>query len=163
MLPASMAPLGLAGADHGVQLVDEDDDLPLFLGDFLEHRLQTFLELAAILGPGEQRRHVETHHFLALERFRDLFIDDPLRQAFDDRRLADARLADQHRVVLGTPLQNLDRPADFVVAPDHRVELAMTGAIGEVDAVLGQRLTLPFDVLTVDPLSAAHRGHRLLE
>ena len=54
-----------------------------------------------------------------------LAVDDALRQAFDDRGLADARLADQHRVVLGAPLQHLDRAADLVVAADHRVELAL--------------------------------------
>ena len=50
---------GLAGADHGVQLVDEDDDAAFVLRDFLQHALQPLLELAAILGAGEQRRHVE--------------------------------------------------------------------------------------------------------
>ena len=44
---------------------------------------------------------------------------------FDDRGLADAGLADQHRVVLGAPLQHLDRAADLVVAADHRIELAL--------------------------------------
>jgi hypothetical protein len=43
---------------------------------------------------------------------------------FDDGGLAHARLADQHRVVLGAALQDLDGAADLVVAADHRVELA---------------------------------------
>jgi hypothetical protein len=154
---------GLAGADHGVQLVDEDDDPPLFLGDLLEHRLQALLEFAAVLGTGEQRRHVEAQHLLALQRFRHLAIDDALRQPFDDRRLADTRLADQHRIVLGAPLQDLDRAPDLVVATDHRVELAETGALGQVDAVLGQRLALPFGFLAIDALPATHRRHRLLQ
>ena len=62
---------------------------------------------------------------LFFERIGHLAVDDALRQAFDDRRLADARLADQHRVVLGAPLQHLDGAADLVVAADHRVELAL--------------------------------------
>ena len=149
---------GLAGADHGVQFVDEQDDLAGFLRDFLEHGLQAFLELAAILGAGQQAGHVEDQHLLALERFRHLAIDDALRQAFDDGRLADARLADQHRVVLGPPLQNLNGAANFVVATDHRVELALRGALGQVDAVFLQRLALAFGFLRIDTLPATD-GH----
>ena len=51
--------LGLAGADDGVQLVDEQEDPPLRRLDLLQHRLQALLELAAVLGAGEQRAHVE--------------------------------------------------------------------------------------------------------
>ena len=154
---------GFAGANHGVQLVDEDDDLAFILRDFLEHGLQAFLEFAAVLGTGKQRRHVEAQYLLALERFRHFVIDDALRQSFDDGRLADARFADQHRIVLGAPLQDLDGAADFVVATDHRVELALTGAFGEVDAVFFQRLALPFGLLVLYALAAAHGGDSKFE
>src|SRR5205085_70101 len=94
---------GLARTDHGVDLVDEDDRLAFVLGDFLQHRLEPLLELAAVLRAGEQERHVEDEDALVLERIGHLAGDDALRQALDDRRLADAGLADQHRVVLGPP------------------------------------------------------------
>ena len=42
--------LGLAGADDGVQLVDEQEDPALALLDLVQHRLQALLELAAVLG-----------------------------------------------------------------------------------------------------------------
>ena len=45
-------------------------------------------------------------------------------EPLDDRRLADAGLADQHRVVLGAPRQHLDDAADLLVAADHRIELS---------------------------------------
>ena len=32
---------------------------PLAVGHFLEHRLEPLLELAAVLGAGDQRAHVE--------------------------------------------------------------------------------------------------------
>jgi hypothetical protein len=132
--------------------------LPGFLRDLLQHGLQAFLELAAVLGAGQQPGHVEDQHLLALEGFRHLVIDDALGQAFDDGRLADARLADQHRVVLGAALQDLDGTADFVVAADHRVELALGGALGQVDAVFLERFALAFGILRIDALPAAH-GH----
>ncbi len=49
----------LAGADHGVQLVDEDDRPALVGGDILEHGFEALLELAAILGAREKLCHIE--------------------------------------------------------------------------------------------------------
>ena len=49
----------LAGADDGVQLVDEQDDLPGGGEHFLEHALESFLELAAEIGPGDEGAHVQ--------------------------------------------------------------------------------------------------------
>ena len=37
--------------------------------------------------------------------------------------LADAGLADEHRVVLGPAAEHLDDPADLAVPPDDRVDL----------------------------------------
>ena len=72
-------------------------------------------------------------------------------------------LADQHRVVLGAALQHLDRAADLVVAADHRVELALAGALGEVEAVFLERFALAFGIGAVDLLAAAHRIDRGFE
>ena len=100
---------GLAGADHGVQLVDEQDDVAFLLREVVEHRLEALLELAAELRAGDQRAHVEREDALVAQALRHLAVDDALRETFDDRGLADAGLADQHGVVLGAPLQHLDR------------------------------------------------------
>ena len=124
---------------------------PSLLGEVVEHGLQPLLELAAELGAGDQRAHVERQHALVLERLGHFAVDDALREAFDDRGLADARLADQHRVVLGAPLQHLDGAADLVVAADDRVELALARALGQVDGVLLQRLALAFGLLRIRP------------
>src|SRR6202011_3958918 len=48
-----------ARADQCVQLVDEQDDLSVGGLDLLEDRLQAVFELAAVLGPGDQRAEVE--------------------------------------------------------------------------------------------------------
>ena len=52
-------------------------------------------------------------------------VDDSVGQTFGNGGLADAGLADQDGVVLGPSRQNLHGPADFIVAPDHRIELAV--------------------------------------
>ena len=140
MFEASIDAFRRAGADDGVELVDEEDDLPCGVGDFLEHGLQPLLELAAILGAGDQRAHVERDDLLVLEPFGHVLPDDALRQPFDDGRLADARLADEHGVVLGAAREHLDHAADLVVAADDRIELALARELGEVAAVALERL-----------------------
>ena len=51
--------LGLARADDGMQLIDEQDDLALGLFDLGEDGLQPLLKFAAVLGARDQRAHVE--------------------------------------------------------------------------------------------------------
>ena len=93
---------------------------------------------------------------LVLEPFRHVAADDALGQAFDDGRLADAGLADQHRVVLGAPRQHLDDAANLLVAADDRIELALGGQLGQVAAVFFQGFVGRLGVLRGDALMAAH-------
>ena len=134
----------LAGADQRVHLVDEQDDLALGGGDLIEHGLQPLLELAAIFRAGDERAHVERQQLLVFEPLRHVAIDDAQRETLDDRRLADAGLADQHRIVLRAARQHLDGAADFLVAADDRVELALARRFGEVAGVFLQRVILVF-------------------
>ena len=108
--------------------------------DLVEHGLQPLLELAAIFRAGDQRAHVERQQLLVADRLRHVAVDDAQRQALDDRRLADAGLADQHRIVLGAARQHLDRAADLLVAADDRIELAVARGLGEVAGVFLQRV-----------------------
>ena len=54
-------PFRRAGAHDGMQLIDERDVLALALGELLHHGLEPLLELAPILGAGEQLTDVECH------------------------------------------------------------------------------------------------------
>ncbi len=129
----------------------------------LQHGLQALLEFAAELRAGDQRAHVEREDALVAQRLGHLAIDDAQREALDDRGLADARLADQHRVVLGATLQHLHGAADLVVTADDRVELALLGALGQVDGVLLERLALFLRIRIGDLLAAAHLIDRALQ
>ncbi len=148
--------LGLARTDHGVQFVDEQDDPPFFLGQLVEHRLQALLEFTAKLGASQQRAHVQRQHALVLEPLGHLAVDDAAGQPLDDGGLADAGLADQHRVVLGAPLQHLDGATDLVVTPDHRIQLAVGGPLGQIQGVLLQRLAAVLGVGVIHLLATAH-------
>ena len=127
--------LGGTRADERVQLVDEQDDVAAG-ADLLEHLLQALLEVTAVAGAGHQRAEVERVELLVLQRLGHLTVHDGLGQALDDGGLADAGLADQHRVVLGAPGQHLHDPLDFLLAADDRVELALQGGGGQVAAEL---------------------------
>jgi hypothetical protein len=118
-----------------VQLVDEQHDVA-GVDDFLDERFEALLEFAAELGQGHEGAHVEGDDAFVLEALRHIGRDDPQGEAFDDGRLADARLADENGVVLGAAREDLDNAADFLVAADHGIELALAGAFDEVDAVL---------------------------
>ncbi len=63
------------GADHGMDLVDEQDRV-LVLLDLLHHLLEALLEIAAIPRPGEQRAHVEGEHRRVRQNLGHVAIDD---------------------------------------------------------------------------------------
>ena len=147
--------LGRARADHGVQLVDEEDHLAVALGDLLQHGLEPLLELAAELGARHQAAHVQGNDALVLQAGGHVAAHDAQRQPLGDGRLADTRLADQHRVVLGAPAEDLDDAADLLVAADDRVEFALARQFGQIAPVFGQRLVGGFRVLAGDALAAA--------
>ena len=101
MLMAMAQPKGgRARADQGVHLVDEQDNLPLGVLHLFQHGLQPLFELAAVLGPGDQRAQIKRHQPLVLQPQRHVAVDDALGQPLDDGSLAHTRLADEHRVCL---------------------------------------------------------------
>src|SRR5438105_3948374 len=101
-----------AGADEVVQLVDEQDDVAA-LGDLLHHLLQALLELTAVLRAGNERCEVERVDLLVLEQLRNLVVGDPRGKSLDDSGLADAGLANQHRIVLRAAREDLHHALDL--------------------------------------------------
>ncbi len=158
----------LAGTDERVHLVDEQDDLAVLGLHLVEHALQPLFELAAIFRAGNQSAHVERHQLLVLQRLRHVAIDDAQRQAFGDRRLADAGFTDENGVVLGAAREHLDGATDFVVAADHGIEPAIAGFRREVAGEFLQRVEALFGIGAVgratladfvDDLVERHRRH----
>src|SRR5690606_20805470 len=125
--------LGRAGADDGVHLVDEQDDV-LAATDLVHHRLDALLELAAVLGAGDHEGEVEGDDALVAQDLRHVAGGDLLGQALDDGGLANAGRANEHRVVLGAAAEDLDDAGDLVGAADDRVHLTLLGDLGEVAA-----------------------------
>jgi len=70
--------LGRSRTDHGMQLVDEEQDSPLGGLELGEHRLEALLELAAELGSGNQRAQIQGNESFLLQAFGHVAVDDAL-------------------------------------------------------------------------------------
>src|SRR5947209_20075132 len=108
-----------AGADNRVDLAAEQDQGVLLLGHLLEDLLHPLLELAAIFRAGNHGVDRELDKPLVAQPLRYFAADDALRETLDDRRLADARLADQYGIVLLAPGEHLDRRLDLLRPTNH--------------------------------------------
>ncbi len=139
--------LAAAGANEGVNLIDEEDDFAVGLVDFADDALQSLFELAFVLGAGNQGAHVEAVDGLAPQVFGDIPADDTLCQSFGNGGLTDTGFADEDGVVLGAAAEDLQHAADLLVAPDDGVELAGLGQLVEVLGVLVQGVHRLFLVL----------------
>jgi len=74
----------------------------------LHDGLEALLELAAVLGAGDDQGKVESQDALVSQERWNLAVGDALGQTLDDGSLADAGFADQHRIVLGAAAEDLD-------------------------------------------------------
>ncbi len=81
------------------------------------------------------------------------FVSWALGPALRDRGLADARLADEGRVVLGSSRQDLDDPLDLLLSADDGIQLSCAGGVGQVDPELvdGRGLAGPLRLLGAGP------------
>mmetsp|Transcript_37009 Transcript_37009/g.119487 ORF Transcript_37009/g.119487 Transcript_37009/m.119487 type:complete len:602 (-) Transcript_37009:725-2530(-) len=127
--------LGGARADEGMDLVDEENRL-VGLRHLLEYRLKPLLEFAAVLGVSDEQAELERENAHPEQPLRRVAVDDALRDALGDRSLADARVANQHRVRLAAADEDLHAAAHLVGAPDARVELPFPRPLRQVDRAL---------------------------
>ena len=101
--------------------------------------LEALLEIAAVLGAGNQRAQIERVQGAVAEHVGHLALDDQARQALGDGRLAHARLADVERIILAAPAQDLDRALDLDRAPDQRIDAPGLRLRIEIGGVLLKR------------------------
>ena len=134
------AALGLACADDGVQLVDEQENAAFGIFYFLQDGLQTFLKFAAVFCACNQCAHIQREDRLVLQGLRYVAAYDALCQTFGDGSLADARFADQDGIVFRFAGKNTDDVANLVVTADDRVGFLLACLFYKVGAIFFQRL-----------------------
>ncbi len=137
------AATGRASADHGVNLVDEEDRVGVVF-KFLDDLLQPFLEVAAVAGASQKRAHVEAEDRGLGQNLGCLAVDNLAGEAFGNRGLAHAGVAHQKGVVLAAAAEDLDRTLHLGLTPNQRVDVALAGLHVQVDAVFGKRRFLGF-------------------
>ena len=128
-----------AGADGGVHFVDEENRLRPG-GERGDDRLEALLEVAAIPRARQERAGIERKDFRVLQRALHIVVKKPRGEAFGHRGLADAGIADEHRVVLAAAAEHFDRPLELVGASDERIEQSLTRPFGQVHAVRLERI-----------------------
>ena len=128
-----------ARADRRMDLVDEENGFGT-TGERADHRLEALLEIAAEARAGEERARVEREHFCGLQFLLHVVGEQARGEPFGHRRLADARFADEHRVVLAAAAEHFDRALQLLGAPDQRIQQSLPRAVGEVHAVRRQRI-----------------------
>ncbi len=109
--------------------------------------------------PAEQRAHVEREDGGVLQHLGHIALDDLAREALGDRRLADAGVADEQRVVLLAAAQHLNGAHNLFLAADQRVDLAVARLLVEVDAVCVKRVLAGFPLLALGRLVLVHAAH----
>ena len=127
------------GANDGMDLVDEQDGLRAFF-QLAEQRLEAFLEIATVLGPGEQRAQVKGIDDTAGQQVWHLVVDNALGQAFGNRGLTHARLAHQQRVVLATTRKDLRYTLNLMLTPHQRIDPPLARHFIEVAGIGIQRI-----------------------
>ena len=144
-----------------MEFVDEKNDLTFAGGNFFEKGFEAIFELAAKFCAGNHRADIHRDEALVFEGFGDIAADDPAGEAFHDRGLADARLADEDWVVFRAAGEDLHRAANLFIATDDGIDLASAGGGGEVAAVFLESLVFALGVLIGDTLTPAHGDERL--
>jgi hypothetical protein len=134
-----------------VDLVDEEDRVRA-LPPARQHRLEPLLEVAAVARAGQQRAQVERKISARRSGGGHLAAVDPPGEPLGERRLADARVAHEERVVLPAPAQDLDRAADLVLAADQRVEPPLLRQPVQREGEAGERRAFPPAVRLLLPL-----------
>src|SRR5262249_60537085 len=95
---------------------------------------------AAIARAGKSRTHVELEDGRFGKPLRHIAQDDAARKPLRDRRLADAGIAHEQRVVLLPPAEHLDGALDFRAAADQRVYPPCPGLLVQVYAIDFERI-----------------------
>ena len=127
-----------------MHLVDEQDDVAIGLFDLIQHTFQSLFKLTAIFGARNQTAHIERHQLAVFKAVWNVAIGDSDGQSFGNGGFTHTSLANQYGIIFGAARQYLDRAADFFVAADDGVKLALTRDLGQIAGEFFQRVITVF-------------------
>src|SRR4029453_6665459 len=87
-------------------------------------------------GPCLQQRQIQCANDYVLQNRWDVSLADAQSESFDDSGLTDSGLADEDRIVLPPPRENIANLPDFEITSEYRVDLAAASILRQVHRVL---------------------------
>jgi len=121
-----------------MQLVNEKDDVS-GAANLVHHGFDALFKLPAVFGAGDHQRQVQRNKAPVAEQFGHVARRNLLRQALDDGGLANARLTQEHRVILRAAAEDLNHALDFALPADDRVHFPLAGDLRQITAESLQR------------------------
>ena len=125
--------------NYGVDLVDEQYRVRA-LAQLIEQRLEAFLEIATVLGTGQQGSQIQGIDHAGSQQIGHLIVDNTFGQTLGDSGLAHTGFAHQQRVVLAPTRQNLRDPLHLQLSTDQRIDPPLAGQFIEIAGVGIQRI-----------------------
>ena len=128
-----------------MQLVDKEDDVAALLRR-RDNALDSFLKLASEFGSGDQKRQVQRINLRAEQRGRHVAAGDAHGQPFRQCGFADARFAQQQRIVLHLFAEDLNHGVKLRLSADQRFEFVAGSRLRQVSRIGFERIFLRFAV-----------------
>ena len=125
-----------------------EKDRSALLFEFLDHAFQARFEVAAELGAGKQRPHIEGIDLDFEKSRRDLLLMDFERKTLRYGGFTHPGVPHEDGVVLAAPAKYLERSQNFLITPDKRIDQTLGGLFDQVygkaleEAGLAVRLVL---------------------
>ena len=121
----------------------------------LHHSLEAAFKVAPVAGARQQKPHVQGEQLGLGEHFRHVALNNAQSQPLGQGCLAHAGIAHKKRIVFASTAQHFHRAVKLVHAAHQGVYLALAGAGGKVNGILGQGIGLAFLVVSVAALASA--------
>src|SRR5271157_612565 len=123
-----------------MSFIDKEYDRDRRCLDLLADRFQPVFELALYTGACLEKPEVERPDLDVSEARRHISLDNLQRETFHDSGLPDTCFSCQYRIILPAADQYVDHLPDLKVAPEHRIDLALSSLFCQVDGELVERL-----------------------
>src|SRR5680860_86670 len=128
--------------DNGMDLVNKQNCM-LFFFQISEQPLETFLEIATVLGSGKQSAEIQRVHHTIGNDIRYLAINNALGQPFCNGCFTHTSFTNQQRIILAPAHENLHHSLNLVLTTDQRINAALASLLIQVGCVSVQWLGLP--------------------
>ena len=120
-----------ASAHKCVDFINKKNDVTA-RANLFKYFLESLFKVATVAATRDQGAQIQGVHLLVLQRLGDFTGHNVLGETLNDRSLTNARLTDQHWIVLGAAGKNLHYALNFFRATNNRIKLVLPGGCREI-------------------------------